>query len=407
MSDIAQRLTDRRNNVWEQMKAVAERAVEEKRNATAEEQGQIDAMNAELDDLDKRITAFVAGEKKAKEFEAAFTKPNGKQSAGNDSEGERSGLKEWAKEARFGDFLDMPFGRTDVRMAESEVRSLATSTGATGNQSVTSQLWQYAIQESAILGAGVEIVTTSDGNPIPYPRATAHVSASTVAENAAITPADPTLSTVTLSVSSKKSLSYVSHELLDDATYDLEGYLAQAAGRDLGNQIGGVAMTALIAASSAGVTGPTGTTTTFGNQATVGMGYDLLINLFYSVIAPYRNRSTCGWVLSDTGAALVRSIKTSTGEYVYKPATVAGAPDTIEGKPVTIDYNVASPAASAKSVLFGDLSSLKVRIAGGIRFQRSDDFKFDSDMAAFRAVVRTGAVSVDANAMKAFVHSAT
>ena len=77
------------------------------------------------------------------------------------------------------------------------------------------------------------------------------------------------------------------------------------------------------------------------------------------------------------------------------------------GKSVYIEPNLDSPAASKKSIYFGDWSALKVRIAGGLRFERSNDYAFGNDQVAFRVLVRTGAVAVDANAVKYFVHSAT
>jgi predicted Zn-dependent protease len=48
------------------------------------------------------------------------------------------------------------------------------------------------------------------------------------------------------------------------------------------------------------------------------------------------------------------------------------------------------------------MSALKVRIAGGIRFERSNEYAFGNDQVAFRALVRTGAVTVDPNAVKFF-----
>jgi HK97 family phage major capsid protein len=68
---------------------------------------------------------------------------------------------------------------------------------------------------------------------------------------------------------------------------------------------------------------------------------------------------------------------------------------------------MASPAANAKSVFFGECAALKVRIAGGLRFERSSEFAFGNDQVAFRAIVRAGAAVVDPNAVKYFVHSAT
>jgi HK97 family phage major capsid protein len=86
---------------------------------------------------------------------------------------------------------------------------------------------------------------------------------------------------------------------------------------------------------------------------------------------------------------------------------VVGQPDSILGKPVFIDPFVASPAANAESIFFGDWSMFFVRYAGGIRFERSDDFAFANDLVSFRALLRADAALVDlTGAVKSFTHSA-
>jgi len=45
--------------------------------------------------------------------------------------------------------------------------------------------------------------------------------------------------------------------------------------------------------------------------------------------------------------------------------------------------------------------------AGGLRFERSNEYAFGNDQVAFRTLVRTGAVTVDPNAVKYFANSAT
>jgi HK97 family phage major capsid protein len=110
--------------------------------------------------------------------------------------------------------------------------------------------------------------------------------------------------------------------------------------------------------------------------------------------------------MSDVTASAVRKLKSADGVYAWQPAVTAGAPDLILGKPVVTDTNVADPAASAKSVLFGDWSSLVVRLAGGFRFERSDEFAFGDDLVTYRALVRHGSVSIDANALKSLTHPA-
>jgi HK97 family phage major capsid protein len=157
--------------------------------------------------------------------------------------------------------------------------------------------------------------------------------------------------------------------------------------------------------TTAGSTGPTGTTLTLGAQDTVGEGSDLLVDLFHSVLPEYR--TAAAWTMADPTAALVRKLKTSTGEPVWQAALTAGDPDTILGKGVYVDPNLDSPGISKKTIYFGDWSALKVRIAGGLRFERSNDYAFDADQVAFRAIVRSGSVAVDPNAVKYFVHSGT
>ena len=103
--------------------------------------------------------------------------------------------------------------------------------------------------------------------------------------------------------------------------------------------------------------------------------------------------------MRDTTAGTIRKIKDSSGgagvgNYLWQPG-LAGAPDTILGKPVVIEPNIAATAISAKSVVFGDLSAYFVRIAGGVRFERSDDFAFQNDLVTFRAILRGDGILAD------------
>jgi HK97 family phage major capsid protein len=196
-------------------------------------------------------------------------------------------------------------------------------------------------------------------------------------------------------------------ELMQDSAFNIQSYLAKWAGRELGNAVGSAAVTAALAAASAGATTAAGTAGGLGAQNTADRGFDYLITLYHSVLAPYRNSSSCSWVMADPTAAMVRKVKTADGVYAWQSSVVAGEPDTILGKPVYIDTYVPDAAVSVESIIFGDFSSLVTRIAGGIRFERSDDYAFNADMSTFRAIVRHGTVSVDANALKTLTHAGT
>jgi HK97 family phage major capsid protein len=386
MSDFIQRLREQRANTWEQTKSLLDAAAAEKRDLSAEEQVQFDKMNGELDAIAERVKGLEEQEKRNVELDAAFAKLGKDEAPAPKVDDMRSALSQ--------------------RNGSYEVRDLLLAGGAgvipTGFRA---QLWEYAVESAGILQAGVDLLETNEGNSITLPRATAYSTVGATTEGSAITESDPTLGSVSSTVAKRGYVTQVSTELLTDSAFNLEQKLAQWAGRELGNDIGAAAVTAALAAASAGATTAAGTAGGLGAQGTTDRGFDYLITLFHSVIAPYRARSSCSWVMADPTAAMVRKVKSTDGVYAWQPSVVAGQPDTILGKPVYIDTNVPDAAISVESILFGDFSSLVVRIAGGIRFERSDDFAFNADMTTFRALTRHGTVSVDANALKSLTHA--
>ena len=59
-------------------------------------------------------------------------------------------------------------------------------------------------------------------------------------------------------------------------------------------------------------------------------------------------------------------------------------------------------ATGAQSVAFGDFSQFFVRLVGGVRFERSDDFAFGTDLISFRCLLRGDGALVDTNAVKLY-----
>lgn len=66
--------------------------------------------------------------------------------------------------------------------------------------------------------------------------------------------------------------------------------------------------------------------------------------------------------------------------------------DSGRRRPVVIDPN-GPTGIGEKVVLFGDMSRYFIRDAGGVRFERSDDYAFANDLVRFRALLRTGGCS--------------
>lgn len=400
MSDFAlKRLLDERANVLGQARALNESAEKEGRDLSADAQITWDGHMAEIQSLDSRI----ADVKDLLERNAKADEVRAKYEAATPA---ASSQRELSESEQFRAALSQRGGAYEVRNLLGERRDLTLSAGAgVIPAGFRAQLWEYAVESAGILSAGVDLFETSEGNAVQLPRITAYSTVGAATEATAISESDPTIGSVSSTVSKRGYVTQISSELIADSAFNLEQKLAQWAGRELGNDIGAAAVTAALAAASAGATTAAGTAGGLGAQSTADRGFDYLITLFHSVLAPYRNRPSCSWVMSDPTAAMVRKVKSADGVYAWQPSTQVGQPDTIFGKPVYIDTNVPDAAISVESILFGDFSSLVVRIAGGVRFERSDDFAFNADLTTFRAIVRHGTTSVDANALKSLTHA--
>ena len=401
---LANELMERRATLIRNAQEIAQKGVAEDRDLTIEEQTSFDQMIAEANKLHERATAIHNGEKAANELEESFRSVTGREPHSTHGHGQDSDFVSWARSARPGDTFDLP---QQVRQSGQGEQRDMSATGGTGKNSVSSMLWEYALHVGQILQSGVDIINTADGNALPFPVATAHAET----DDVTLAPHDPlvndesTITTVESTVAKYGFISYVPTELIQDATFDLEGYIAKNAGRELGRRVSAIAAAGVISSfTTAGVTAPAGVLLNLGDQTTVGQGTDLLYKLFHSVYPEYRTGAS--WIMADRTAAIVRSLKGSDGQSVWQPALTAGDPDLLVGKPVYIVPQIAAPAANAKSMFFGDLSALKVRIAGGLRFERSSEYKFGNDQVAFRGIVRAGAVGLDPNAVKYLLHPA-
>ncbi|WP_435285914.1 phage major capsid protein [Streptomyces bacillaris] len=405
MSEFIKRLQERRANVWEQAKALLDTAEQEKRDLSAEEEQTYQRLNADLDAIDARAKDMAEAEQRSKDAEEAFAKllakPETQQR--NDTEAD-SELRRWGRGEVRGFDVAKPAGVA--------FRDLTKGTASAGGNTVPTtfygRLMDHLIEVSGIMMAGPTVISTASGETIEMPVTTAHSTAALTAEAASISESDPAFAKRSLGAYKYAVLLQAASELLSDTGVDLEGYLAMQAGRALGNAFGVHAIT------GDGSSKPTGVmvTATTGKTGATGVAgaftADDLIDLYYSVIAPYRNSTSCGWLMRDATMAAARKLKDQQGQYLWQPSIQLGVPDTLLSKPVHTDPNVAAVGLGAKSVAFGDFSAYHVRMAGGVRFERSDDYAFNADLVTYRAIIRADGLLVDqTGAVKAFAGGAS
>lgn len=382
-----------RNRAWEEAKALLDTAAAEKRELSAEEAEKYARINDDLNARSATIKQLQDDEAREQRFvEATRDIKRSENVAPKQTDAE----------------MIRALARGEVRSFEFEKRDVMTSsTGAP----VPTSFYDQIVEHMVVVGPMLEtstMIRTAGGEALQVPRTSAYSTATLTAQGSAFSESDPTFQAfVTLNAYKYGFLVQVSREMLDDSGVDILGFLAREAGIGIGVAVNTALTTGtdstmpngIVTAASSGITGSTGVSGAF--------TADNLIDLSYSVNSAYRRMPGTGWMFNNTGLAAVRKLKDTTNQYLFQPSLQAGQPDTLLGFPVYENPDVTAPATSAKSVLFGHLPSYYVRMAGGIRFDRSDDFAFANDLVTFRASVRIDGDLPQTAAIKYFIGGAS
>lgn len=199
-------------------------------------------------------------------------------------------------------------------------------------------------------------------------------------------------------------------ELLQDSSADIEGFvrnrLQQRLGRITNKHFtvgtGSSQPNGLIPSATVGVTGAV--------SATAAITYDNLVDLEHSVDPAYR--ANAKWMFHDDMLKLIRKVKDTEGRPIFVPGyeqgNPGGAPDRLLNRNIAINQAVASPAASAVSIAFGDFSYYKIRDVMSVTLFRFTDSAYTKKgQVGFLAWMRSGGNLVDVGgAVKTFKHGA-
>lgn len=397
MSDFINVLAEERAKAWEQAKALLDAAAAEKRDLTAEEAQTFERINAELDQKDERIKTIREAQERAAAIEESRTR-----------QGVEAHLGGEARDSRQDDDAIVRALLSGERRSATFEKRAITKSGAAGTlaTSVYDRIVEHMVQANVVRNLAT-VLTTATGETLNIPKSTAFSTASIVGEGSQASASDPTLGNTQLGAYKYVVLVQLSNELATDASVDVAGFLARQAGIAIGVATRGHMTTGdgsskpygIVTRSTAGVTGATGSTGAF--------TADNLIDLRYSVNGVYTAQPGCAWMMNSTAMAAARKLKDSQNRYLFEPG-LNGNVDSLLGFPVQINDSVASPALSAKSVIFGHVPSYFIREVNGIDVAVSDDFAFDYSVRTFRVTLRTDADLVDqTGAVKHFVGGAS
>lgn len=393
-------LEEKRRTIAVQSRGILDAAAEQKRELTAQEDADFSAATAEMIALNKRAKEIVAAMEVEAEAEQRLASALGSAEVATRKADPEADLAASLRSIFTGEMPTHEVRKFAVPLGnirEAQQRAL-TKSANTVKVTFQDQLTQHLVDTTSVLQIAT-IWQTSTGENIDAPITTSHgASAGLTTEGSTFTGTDPTITKRTLGAYAYKQLILLSTELVNDASFDIVGYVAEAlginAGLALGTDIavgnGSSKPSGVMQTTTLGATGPTGK---------VGApSADSLIDLFYSVGPQYRRSPKCAWLMRDATIGQVRKLQDGSSQYIFKDFganPLSNGEGTILGKPVYSDPNIAASALNAKNVAFGDFSKFVVRLVNGVRFERSDDYAFNSDQVAFRAVIRGDSVLLD------------
>src|ERR1700743_2684737 len=323
-SDVAESLRDRRQKAWHEAKELLDRTSTENRDFTGEEEGKWQALNGEIDKIDERLKAVLDAESRSRETDEVYNRLATRPAEGAAAyDAAREEIRQWMINPSRGAIEVRRSAKGSVNPAylqSTEFRTLL-SVGNTASSTVPvdfyDQLISFLIEVSGLLQTGPSVLNTQGGETIQIPVVSAHLTGTSAAQGQTIPAADPAFSQRTLAATKCGSLTQLSRELIDDTAVDLLGYLAMSAGRAIGNAFG----TSLINGTN-GISGGVLSGVSIGVTGASGLAgapnYSNLVDLEYSVIAPYRQSRSCYWLAADKTIGGFRKILDSQNRPVWE-----------------------------------------------------------------------------------------
>jgi HK97 family phage major capsid protein len=415
MNERLKKLLEAQARTWEQMKDIRNRA-DENGLIRGEDEESWTRANADIEKIGQQI----AEEERAAGYDkidrSRLTPPSEQDEERDEKTGDERYAEAFAQFVRTGMSDLTSEQRTVLRggfVNGQELRAQGVGTATAGGY-LAPTTWRDRIIEAADTIANVaavaDLVQTDSGETMAWVTEddTAN-SGAILAENTQVTEQDMAWGTAQLGAYMYTSrLVRVSIQLLQDNSYNAEQRLSTALGRRIGraqnahfttgtgsSQPEGIVTNAVI-----GKTGATGQTTS--------VTYDDLIDLELSVLSDFRQNGT--YMFSDTSLGSLRKLRegAGTGAYLWQPSLQGGAPNTLNGHPYIINNYMPTPAANAKSILFGDFrEGFVVRRVRDVQLLRLAERYADFLQVGFLAFNRADSKQQNAQAYKAYRHSAT
>ena len=375
-------LREKRAKAWEATKAFLDSHRTDKGTLSAEDDATYSRMEQEITDLGKEIARL----ERQEALDAELNRPVNKPLTGKPMNGKETAKTGRATDEYLQNCWTMMRSKTPMPTV---MNALQIGTDSEGGYLVPDEYERTlveALEEENIFRQLAKIIQTSSGDrkiPVVATKGTA----SWIDEEGAYLESDDSFGQVSIGAYKLGTMIKVSEELLNDSVFDLESYISREFARRIGAKEEESFFTGDGTGKPLGVLAETGGAEVGVTAASAtAITADELIDLFYSLKAPYRRNAV--WVLNDSTIKAIRKLKDNQGQYLWQPSLTAGAPDLLLGKPVRTSAYMPAIAADAKTIAFGDFSYYWIADRQGRSFKRLNELYAATGQVGFLASQR-------------------
>lgn len=360
------KLMERREELKKKLAELVDAADNEERAMTEEETKDFDAAEKEIKEIDETISR----EERARNI------PTVQQPAENHemTQEERAA----ADEKAFADFI---MNRVTENRA-GEIQLTQGNNGAIVPTTIANRIIKSVRDMVPFLQLSDVIYTNGKLSvPVYGEDSTNYIKADYVDEGTELTDNIGKFTTIDLTGYVVGALALVSNKLKDNTDINVVDFVINQVAESIAEKlekefVNGSTKIIGITSATKGITAASATAIT----------YDELVSLKHSL--KQRFRANARWIMNPATYTALCKLKDGNGQYLWQPGLVAGAPDTILGRPVKVSRYMPSLEAGQKAVAFGDFSYYWIADRQGRSFRRLDELFAATGQVGFRGSQR-------------------
>lgn len=290
-------------------------------------------------------------------------------------------------------------GLAEYRQLQQEQRAVGT-TGAFIPVQYSQTYFDLLRKRTAVLAAGPITIPVQSAGSLVVPKVTSSVTIGGLAENTAITPADPGVGSITLDPKKFGAMTLIAREAIEDSAPQLRQVVANSLIRDTAVELDrqlvtgdGTGQNLRGLRNLTGTTAGPSTGTNGGSLSAAGTGFGFLADTLAAYDAANCDPDTAAWIMHSRTWASVRKLVDSQQRPLVSVDPTQGIAPTLWGKPVYISNSLSitetqGTATNASSILLCDMSQIVVGVARAVELMISEHYAFNADQVAVRATCR-------------------